>query len=136
MSTFSEVRNEIYKRYIGTYGSTPYALDNQPFDPPNPSTTVKWARVSVQFTDGIQDSFGKTGNRKFLKSGLLTVQVFTAIGAATDINDAFCQQVQDLFEGVRIDDIWFTNGGIRFSGVEDEWYQQNVVFDITFEDVK
>jgi len=136
MSTFSEVRNEIYKRYLGTYSSTPYALDNQNFIPPAPSTTVKWVRINVQFTSGAQDSLGAAGNRKFLKSGLLTFQVFTAVDAATNVNDAFCQSLQDLFEGVRIDDIWFLNGGIRYSGIDGEWFQQNVVFDFQFEDVK
>ena len=93
-------------------------------------------RQGMRAFQGRQDSFGNSGNRKFLKSGLLSIQVFTAIDEATNVNDTLCQQVQDLFEGVRIDDIWFYDGGIRFSGAENEWFQQNVVFDFDFEDVK
>lgn len=136
MSTFIEVRNAIIKRFRASFSAVPMALDNQNFDPPTPSATIKWVRLSVQFVGGRQDSFGKSGNRKFLKSGLLSIQVFTAIDEATNVNDTLCQQVQDLFEGVRIDDIWFYDGGIRFSGAENEWFQQNVVFDFDFEDVK
>jgi len=136
MSTYSEVRNEIMKRFITNFSAIPTAFDNQDIDPPDPSVTVKWVRLNVKFSNGTQDSFGASGNRKFLKSGLLIMQVFTAINAATNVSDTLCQQVQDAFEGVRIDDIWFFNGGIRFSGSDGEWYQQNVVFDFNFEDVK
>lgn len=137
MSTFSEVRNAIMERFIGTFGSTLVAFDNQNFVPPTVGAAVKWYRLSIQFVDGAQDSFGSVvGSRKFLKSGILTIQVFTEIDSATNLNDAQCQLVQDLFEGVRVGDIWFLNGGIRFSGSDGDWYQQNVVFDITFEDVK
>ena len=136
MSTFSEVRNAIQSRFITNFGSTLTAWDNQSFTPPEPGTNVEWVRVTVQFTSGAQDSFGIVGNRKFIKTGLLTIQVFTPIDFATDANDALCQQVQDLYEGVRIDDIWFLDGGIVFSGYDGEWFQQNVSFEINFEDVK
>jgi len=136
MSTFSEARNAIQIRFLTAFGSVPTALDNQTFTPPVPGAGVRWVRLGVRFTEGVQDSFGAIGTRKFLKLGLLSIQVFTPIDSATDVNDALCQQVQDLYEGVRIDDIWFINGGIRYSGSDGDWYQQNVVFTIIFEDVK
>ena len=137
MSTLAVVRNAILTRFIGTFGSTLTAMDNHPFDPPEPGPGVKWYRVNVRFAGGRQDSFGAiTGARKFVKQGVLIIQVFTPLGTATNANDALCQQIQDLYEGIRIGDLWFMNGGVSFSGADGEWFQQNVVFDFNFEDNK
>ena len=136
MSTFSEVRNAIQIRFRTEFSSVQTCLDNQNFTPPEPAAGVKWARLNVQFNSGTQDSFGGVGNRKFLKAGTLIMQIFTPIDSATDTNDTFCQDALDLFDGVRLDDVWFINGGVTFSGSDGDWFQQNVSFDIIFEDIK
>lgn len=135
--TPSEARNAIFTRYLTQFsGQFDIALDNQPFSPPDPGEDVKWVRVSVQFTLGTQSSLGKTGNRKFVKSGFLYIQVFTPKGHATNNNDDLAEDSLNLFEGERLGDLWFNNGRIVTIGEDGEWYQQNVVLELTFQAIK
>jgi hypothetical protein len=135
--TPSEVRNAIVQRYLDTYdGVHPIALDNQAFTPPESATGIVWTRVSVQFTSGEQDSLGNTGNRKFIKGGFLYIQVFTPFGHATNGNDSLAEASLNLFEGVRLNDLWFKDGRIVTVGEDGEWYQQNVVLEFEFEAIK
>lgn len=135
--TPKEARNAILARYLNQFdGQFPIALDNQPFTPPETGEGVKWVRVSVQFTDGTQGSLGVENNRRFEKYGLLFVQVFTPTGHATNDNDELAESSLDLFEGERLGDLWFNNGRIVTIGSDDEWYQQNVVLELTFTAIK
>jgi hypothetical protein len=135
--TPKEVRNAIVTRYLTEFsGQFEIALDNQDFTPPETGEDVKWARVSVQFNTGNQESLGIVNNRKFVKQGLVFIQVFTPSGHATNDNDDLAESSLNLFEGVRLGDLWFNNGRITTIGSDGEWYQQNVVLEFTFEAIK
>lgn len=135
--TPKEARNAIFTRYLDEFsGQFDIALDNQPFTPPEAGEGVKWVRVNVQFNTGNQDSLGTEGNRKFVKRGFLFVQVFTPVGHATNDNDELAQDSLDLFDGERLGDLWFQDGRIVTIGPDGEWYQQNVVLELTFEAIK
>lgn len=135
--TPEEARNAILTRYLTEFnGQFEIALDNQPFTPPETGEGVKWARVSVKFNGGTQSSLGRSGNRKFEKYGLLFIQVFTPIGHATNDNDDLAEDSLNLFEGERLGDLWFSNGRIVTIGEDGEWYQQNVVLELTFDAIK
>lgn len=133
--TPSEVRNAIAARYLNEYnGDFPIALDNLKFTKPNPN--VKWVRVNVQFNGGFQSSLGKTGNRKFVKFGLLFIQVFTPANKATDENDTLADDSLNLFDGERLEQLWLYNGRIDTIGSDGEFYQQNVIVEFEFEDIR
>jgi len=135
--TPKEARNAIFMRYLNEFnGQFPIALDNQKFTPPDTGDGVKWTRVSVKFNDGTQGSLGQPGNRRFEKYGLLFIQVFTPTEHATNDNDELAEDSLDLFEGVRLGDLWFNNGRIETVGSDDVWYQQNVVLELTFVAIK
>ena len=131
----TEARNAIYIRFQTQFPSLPTALDNQTFQPP---TDASWARVNVIFNAGFQSSLGRTGNRRFEKRGILDVQVFVPLNSATNILDGLCQDVLNLYEGVRIDRLWFINGRPDGSITQDDggWYRQSVLFDFRFDTVK
>lgn len=135
--TPKEARNAIEIAYLTEFnGQFPIALDNQPFTPPETGEGVKWVRVNVKFTDGGQSSLGRLGNRKFEKYGLMFVQVFTPTGHATNDNDDLAEDSLNLFEGERLGDLWFNSGRIVTIGSDDEWYQQHVVLEFTFDAIK
>lgn len=135
--TPTEVRNAIVSRYLTEFnGQFPIALDNQPFTPPETGEGVKWVRVSVQFNSGTQSSLGRENNRRFDKTGFLFIQVFTPSGHATNDNDNLADDSLNLFEGVRINDLWFTDGRIVTIGTDGEWFQQNVTLFLTFSAIK
>lgn len=132
--TLTEARNEMMKRYLDEFtGQFPIALDNKKLQKPD---GVKWVRLTIIFSGGNQDSFGKVGNRKFVKRGLIFIQVFTPINKGTDANDDLCNSSLNLFDGVRINDLWMYNGRIRTIGSDGEFYHQNVIVDFEFENIR
>ncbi len=132
--TPSEARNEIMKRYLTEFsGQFPIALDNKKFVKPD---GTKWVRLSIQFNSGAQDSLGKVTNRKFVKWGLVFVQVFTPSNKGTNDNDDLCHAALNLLDGVRINNLWMYNGKIDTIGSDGEYYQQNVVVDFEFENIR
>ena len=132
--TPTEARNAIMIRFLTEFsGQFPIALDNKKLEKPD---NEKWTRLNIQFNDGNQDSLGKTGNRKYVKRGLIFVQVFTPINTGTNENDDLCKECQDLFDGVRINDLWMYGGKINTIGSDGEFYQQHVVVEFEFENIR
>ncbi len=132
--TPTEARKEIMKRYLSEFsGQFPVAIDNKKLEKPD---GVKWVRLTILFNDGNQDSLGKVGNRKYVKRGLIFVQVFTPINKGTNTNDDLCNSSLNLFDGVRISDLWMYNGKINTIGPDGEFYQQNVVVEFEFENIR
>jgi len=133
--TPSEARNAITSRYLTEYSEQfPIALDNLKFERPNPN--VKWVRLNIQFNSGNQSSLGTIGNRKFIKYGLVFIQVFTPINKATEDNDLLAASSLELLDGVRLEGLWLYNGRIDTIGSDGEFYQQNVVVEFEFEDIR
>jgi hypothetical protein len=131
-------KNAIMQRYIdGVAGAFPIALPNQPFSPPAPGTGVAWARMDVRLAAGGQDSLGAVGGRKFLYEGTAVVQVHTTVGLATNLNDDTAKAALDLLDGVRVaEDLWTDGGRIVTVGPDGEWYVQNVIVNIHFEETR
>lgn len=131
-----EARELIQVRFLASsiFSASAIALDNQKFTPPDARTA--WARLTIQANDGNQETLGRATNRRFVKRGVLFVQVFTITDGATNENDGLVQECLDLFEGVGLSGLYFNNGRIRTIGPTDKYYQQNVVFDFTYYEIK
>lgn len=134
--TEQEVREAIVSRYLNQFSAQfPIAIDNVSFSPPE--TPSKWARINVQFNNGSQDTLGRPGNRKFLSSGVVFIQVFTPINTSTNGNDTTARESKILLDGIRIDDLWLYNGRVVTVGNSDsKYWQQNVVIEFDFEDTR
>lgn len=134
--TPTEARNAMTSRYLIEYnGQFPIAIDNLKSTIPNPPE--KWVRVTVRFVDGNQSTMGKKSNRKFVKIGILIIQVFTPINTATDENDSLANSSLELFDGERLGQLWLYNGRIETIGSgSGVFYQQNVIVEFKFEDIR
>ncbi len=133
--TESEVRNLLATTYLTEFsGDFPIAIDNLKFDPPNPKT--KWVRFGVQFNNGYQESLGRKTNRRFTGSGFVVMQVFTPINKATNENDILAYNSKVLFDGEHIEQVRLFNGRTSTIGSDGEWYQQNVVIEFEYEDIR
>ncbi len=132
--TPSEVRNALMSRYITEFtGQFPIAIDNQ-----KEEKADTWVRLTIKFDDGNQSSLGITNNRKFVRRGLITAQVFTKKNTGTDETDIIAQESVKLFDGVRLStQLWMYNGKIETIGSDnDEYYQQNAVIEFEFENIR
>lgn len=76
-----------------------------------------WARWAIDYSGGDQTSMGGAGGRKFSKSGIIFVTVFSPLGAGlADARDA-AQVAIDTYEGVRTpNDVWFRRVRIEKEG--------------------
>lgn len=138
MTTPAEARNLILQFYLDEFsGIFPIALPNQPFEQPEPAEGIKWVQLDVRFTFGGQDTLGAAGNRKFTNGGLIIVQVRTPNGDATDTNDILAKQSLDLLDSIRLNsNVWTSGGRIITVGTDGEWYLQNVLIDLQFEETR
>jgi len=131
--TPTEARNAMTSKYLVEYsGQFPIAIDNQIFTQPKPAE--KYVRVTVKFNVGSQHTLGRKGNRKFVKLGLLFIQIFTPINTGTNENDILANDSLELFDGESLGRLWFYNGRIETGANDGVYYQQNVVVEFEFED--
>lgn len=106
MTTIREAREAIYKRFVEEWVSgsdplTPYALDNERFDPPAGADGrgAPWARCSVRNIDSGQHTLGRPGNRKFQRIALARVEIFVPPGSGRWDTDTYLMTAMSLFEG-------------------------------------
>lgn len=131
--TLKEARNIILKRYLDAYrDSMKVATTNKFFEPP----VEKWARIIVLPNGGGQESLGKAGNRKFKYIGLITIQIFTLNGKGTNGNDILAQDSLELMDSFSSGTLNTHSGGIFPVGTDGEYYQQNVVIEYNFENIR
>jgi hypothetical protein len=132
--TANQARASIYNRFNTLWGPlVPYTLDNEKFTPPE---TGAWVRLSVRNIDAGQETLGPVGTRKYERKGLINVQVFTETNKGVFEADSLSKLAQDIFEGVRFDEVIANNSIIKEVGVSDGWYQNLVQIDFFYTEIK
>jgi len=102
-----------------------------------PTGTDPWARIDLKHSDEEQATLsGLTGTRRFRRDGGIAVQIFTRSGEGLSSGHALAKIVQDAFEGVSSDGIWFRNVRVNEIGPDGDWYQINVLIDFTYDEIK
>lgn len=109
----------------------------------DPGEDDTWARWNLDYAGGRQSTFAKNGQRKFEKTGLVYVNVFTPLGAGlADARDA-SQIAIFAYEGKRTpSDVWFRNvrieseGHGRGGGRNKSWWTTLVVAEFTYEHLR
>lgn len=99
-----------------------------------------WARWSLDYLGGGQETFAKKGSRKFSKNGLIYISVFSPLGAGLgDARDA-SEVAISAYEGQRTpSDVWFRNVRIESEGhghgggKNKSWWTTLVVVEFTYD---
>lgn len=104
-------------------------------DPPEMGA---WARVTVRHGTGFQATLaGETGNRRFTRPGVVTVQIFTPSGDGLELSDILAIIAARALEGVRTDNgVWFKNVSAPEIGHDGKWFQRNVTADFEYDEVR
>lgn len=99
-----------------------------------------WARWAVDYVDGRQVTLAAPKGRKFSKSGLIYVVVFSPLGYGLKKAREDAQVAIDAYEGKRTPgDVWFRNvrieseGHGRGGGGNKSWWTTTVVAEFTYE---
>lgn len=106
----------------------------------DPDTAKCWARFTLKHLDSEQTTFGEKGQRKFTRTGIITVQVFTPVattGGGVTLAENISNVVRDAYEGVGTDSgIRFRNTRVAEIGITSGWYQYNITTNFEYDEVK
>ena len=143
ISTFSEARDAILTQFKTVWDTQTPPIAKllwQDVDDEVPSGTESWARVTVVHNQGRQATVGgETGNRRFRRFGVVTVQVFTPIDDGLTKNDELAKLANDAFEGQTAgggDRVEFRNVRSNEIGPDGAWFQTNVIAEFEYDEVK
>lgn len=108
-------------------------VDSQ--DPP--PVGAPWARIVLRYGSSRQATLSPPGQRRFTRTGLVTVQIFTPISAGGGLSLAEKLGIiaRDAFEGKGTSSgIWFQNARIQPIGADGQWEQTNVVVEFQYDE--
>lgn len=148
LPTFGSARDEILGLFH-TYwtAQTPAINDGKPVhvewpgvdSGSPPPASEAWARIVLRHAASRQLTLAPAGQRRFLRPGLITVQVFTPLSAGNGLS--FAEKLgiiaRDAFEGRSTDSgIWFRNARLQEVGPDGEWYQMNLTVEFQYDEVR
>ena len=134
MPSLNDARKSIQDKFKADWADeTIYDFDNTDFDIPE---SEPWVRVVVRTRDRNQDTLGRVGNRKFLSEAAISAQVFVPTETGTSEADRLSTKLRDIFDGTRLDGLWFFASVIRESGTSGDYHQYNVECSFSYEETK
>lgn len=143
MTTSAEARDDLYKLVTDAWGVTgPINYEDQPTNestnPFPPKTIVPWLRLQMHHTTGFQATLANgTGVRRFRRTGVYMIQVFSPLGSSLLDPQNHSKIVNDALEGVATPhDVLIRNVRITEVGSDGHWFQTNVIADFEYDEVK
>ena len=134
MTTLNQAKEAVYSRFVTQFGTTaPFVLDNEERDE---AGDVAWVRLVVRSTSRVQDTLGKTGNRKFLSTAGVFAQVYTPVNTGVQSGDSIAVQIADIFEGVSFSGLDFKEAVVRELGPDGKWYVHVTEAEFDYEEIK
>jgi len=99
---------------------------------------LPWARITVRHLTGEQATLSnESGVRRWRRTGIVTVQVFTAFGTGLSTNDELSMIAARAFEGASTSSgVWFRNVSVQEIGQDEAWFQTNVVAEFEYDEVR
>lgn len=103
-----------------------------------PSGQNPWARVVLRHTTSRQASLaGESGNRRFRRTGVITIQIFQVVGNGLTGGTDLAKIIQDAYEGVTSPGgAIFRDVAINEIGPSGDFYQTNVVIPFEYDEIK
>lgn len=102
-----------------------------------PAADAPFARIRIRHNPSGQSTFGPTGQRRFARSGIVTVQVFTPVtdGAGSTLAGKLATIARNAYEGrSTASGIWFRDTRIKEVGSDKTWYQINVTVEFEYDE--
>lgn len=131
--------DEIADLFRLAWSPRPVAWPNVAFDKPALSAT--WARWGLEFADGGQRTLAGAGARpRFGKSGIVTIEILTPLGAGLKVAYEAADVAVKAYEGKRTPgDVWFRNVRIAEEGEgassSTGWWSTVVVAEFTYDNL-
>ena len=106
---------------------------DRPGEDGSSSQAEAWGRVSVQMVESPQSTQGR---RRWLTTGILTVQIFTPFGDGHLLGDAFAAVLLNALRGATNspDGVWYFDATVNEIGQDGPWFQSNVTASFRFQE--
>ena len=135
--TINEAREIVYAQMLTNWtpptSTPPIVMGNEDYD----STGVgEWVRFTMQHAGGGQESHGSPGNRKFIRRGLVLVQMYVAADQGLQRLDALAKTTLDLFEAARFSGVILFDGDYRELAPDDGYLRGTVAVALWYEEQK
>jgi hypothetical protein len=99
-----------------------------------------WARWHIDYTGGGQETLGAPGHRRFTKTGLIYIDVYTPLGTGLASAREASEIAIAAYEGKRTpNDVWFRNVRIETeghghgTGKNKAWWTTLVIAEFTYD---
>ncbi|QBQ71180.1 tail terminator protein [Shewanella phage S0112] len=107
MTTLNQARKAIYNRFIAAWGSTTeFVLYPEVYKGGDETADQEWVAVSTRHLPTPPATLGRKTTRRFTRSGIIFIQVFTPRNIGTSRIEELCEIAKEIFEGVRFDGVW------------------------------
>lgn len=125
-STYNDVRAAIESRIAAEMAKSPtypVSYQNVSFTPPN---NAPWLQAFIRFGDNAYATLLEPTPGFNRQNGVLTINVFTPIGAGTSANFAIAERIKDLFDRRTVSQIIFdaASGPAQVTPAAPEAYYQ------------
>lgn len=133
--TPNQAREAILTAFIAAWGSeTPFAFDNEDFNPPSDSS---WVRLSVREVESEQETLGPVGARRYRRNGVAELAVHALPDRGAQRSDELVKIFRDSFEGVTLaSGVYFTDCQVQEVGIEGAYYRVNALAVFWFSETK
>jgi len=142
-ATITEARDEMFAVFRTAWLGDPASASVPVMWPDvaaqKPPTSGAWARVTVQHNTGRQATLSNgVGQRRFRRTGVVTVQVFAPTGDGQEFSDQLATIAKNAFEGVTTSPgrVMFRDVRLREVGQDGNFYQVNVLADFEYDEVR
>ena len=135
MTLITDVREEIYQLFKTNWTFTPYRFENEN-EKSAYAGSVSWVRLTVRNLAGAQETLGPKPHRKYVRAGMIIVQVFTPMNTGMSQAGTLAEAAKAIFEGESFSGIWCQNARIRDTGNDGKWQQTSVEVDIVYFETK
>jgi len=140
--TIQEAYDTILTKFSNGWVSSGYVVGNLRFDDSKgnlPDSDQTWARVNYKNIDSQKRSLsGFVNGASYVRSSLLTAQLFVPSGTGKRNSNKIGQEMLDLFEGgdTSLSAMWFTSIKVNEIGNDGPWLHSNLVVEIKYHQTK
>ena len=143
--TRQEAKRIILSEFISEFNeTTPVNLTNQdefylctsPLTPVQKPSDAPWVRFMVMNTTTVQRTLGLAPARRWRRYGMITAMIFVPDGEGTKRGDALCEEICNIFEGERIQNINFEQCVYEEIANNNGWFQWDLTIYWWFDESK
>jgi len=121
--TYKSEQSAIETRFKANYTLTPVKYDNVDY---KPVAGTAWVELEVHTGDQVPVSLGGPGDVLYRNTGIISIQVRTALNIGTQTGKNIADVCAAVFRGTTFSSITCFGASVTRLGKDDEWFLHNV----------